>query len=65
MREKIDIDERTAQLIFDAIAWSNRDWCESLNWSDVEFDLVASSRSDFVRFCEERGIESVKVVREV
>ena len=64
MREKFDIDERTAQLIFDAIAWSNRDWCDSLGWSENEFDIVSSSRMDFVRFCRERGIENVKVVRE-
>lgn len=64
MREKFDIDERTAQLIFDAIAWCNRDWADALNWNEEEFDIVTSSRGDFVRFCRERGIGNVKVVRE-
>lgn len=63
MRETFDIDERTAQLIFDAIAWCNRDWVQCLGWGE-EFDVVTSSRVDFARFCRERGIECVKVVRE-
>ena len=63
MRETFDIDERTAQLIFDAIAWCNRDWVNACNWSEEEYDIVNSSRVDFVRFCHERGIENVKVVR--
>lgn len=54
------INEETAQLIFDAIAWCNRDWAEAIGWDENEFDVVTTSRSDFVRFCKERGIAGVE-----
>lgn len=54
------IDEKTAQLILDALAWCNADWCDALGWSKDEFDVTASARSDFVRFCDVRGIEGVE-----
>lgn len=62
MRE-FEIDERTAQLIFDAIAWCNRDWMDALEWDNDEYDILTSSRGDFKRFCAERGITSIKVSR--
>lgn len=55
------INTETAQLILDAIAWCNKDWMDSLDWeSDPEQDLM-ESRIDFVRFCRDRGIDSVEV----
>jgi len=52
------INEETAQLIFDAISWCNRDWLISLNWA--EGDQLSMDRGDFVRFCNERGIETIE-----
>ena len=54
------INEKTAQLILDAIAWSNADWYRLAGWSTDELDVVTSARDDFVRFCEARGIEGVE-----
>ena len=54
------IDEKTAQLVLDAIAWCNKDWCEGLNWSEDEVDIINFSRADFVRFCKNRGIKGVE-----
>lgn len=57
------INEETAQLILDAIAWSNKDWEDSIDWKHDH--SVESDRIDFVRFCRARGIEGVeKVVHE-
>lgn len=57
------VDEKTAQLILDAIAWCNQDWREILEWNDV--DTLEMDRADFVRFCKARGIAGVerKVIR--
>lgn len=54
------INEQTAQLILDAIAWSNQEWVNALEqeWSQNVATTVA--RDDFVRFCEARGIEGVE-----
>lgn len=54
------INEKTAQLILDAIAWSNQEWVNALEqeWSQNVATTVA--RNDFVRFCEARGIEGVE-----
>lgn len=54
------INEKTAQLILDAIAWSNQEWVNALEqeWSQNVATTVA--RDDFVRFCEARGIEGVE-----
>lgn len=54
------INEQTAQLILDALAWSNADWCNAVEWNTDEFDVVTSARNDFVRFCKARGIEGVE-----
>ena len=54
------INEKTAQLILDALAWSNADWCRLVGWNTDEFDVVTSARNDFVRFCKARGIEGVE-----
>lgn len=58
------INEETAQLILDAIAWSNKDWEECIDWEPNTIATVDNARIDFIRFCRARGIEGVeKVVR--
>ena len=54
------IDEKTAQLILDAIAWCNDDWVTNLEeeWTDSMKVVVA--RADFLLFCKDRGIEGVE-----
>lgn len=54
------INEETAQLILDAIAWSNREWMDSLNWDSNPDDEVNDARVDFIRFCCVRGIHGVE-----
>ena len=54
------IDEKTAQLILDAIAWSNQEWVNSLEQEWSQSVATAVARDDFVRFCEARGIEGVE-----
>ena len=50
------INEETAQLILDAIAFTER------QWSDASKPvIVEEAREDFVAFCEYRGIEGVEV----
>lgn len=56
------IDEKTAQLILDAIAWCNRDWIKAVNWDEDEAEQIDNARVDFVRFCKARGIEGVERV---
>ena len=59
------IDEKTAQLILDAIAWCNRDWLDALDQKHSFADDLAMARGDFKRFCDERGItEVIRVVRQ-
>ena len=59
------IKEETAQLILDALAWCNKDWYDALGWDVTDNNLVETSRGDFIRFCDKRGIEGVerKVIR--
>lgn len=54
------INEKTAQLILDALAWSNQEWANAieLDWSQDVATAVA--RNDFIGFCEARGIEGVE-----
>lgn len=52
------IKEETAQLILDAIAWSNEDWHKALD--DEKGATVDEARIDFIRFCRVRGIEGVE-----
>lgn len=54
------INEKTAQLILDAIAWSNQEWVNSLDQKWSQSVATAVARNDFVRFCEARGIEGVE-----
>lgn len=54
------INEKTAQLILDAIAWSNQEWVNSLDQKWSQSAATAVARNDFVRFCEARGIEGVE-----
>ena len=58
--KELYINEQTAQLILDALAWCNADWRDALGWSQDELDIVACARGDFVRFCEARGIKGVE-----
>lgn len=59
------IDQKTAQLILDAIAWENAEWRDlvELDYSDQQ--IIELSRTDFVRFCRDRGIEGVEVPQKV
>ena len=58
------IDEKTAQLILDALAWSNHDWLDALGRETDGADELAMARGDFKRFCDARGItEVIRVVR--
>ena len=58
------IDNQTAQLILDALAWCNKDWLEAEERELSEHEQIALARQDFVRFCHARGIDEVtKVVR--
>lgn len=59
MEEKLWIDEQTAQLILDAIAWCNRDWMDTFDWVGDD-DETTMARVDFVRFCRARGIGGVE-----
>lgn len=54
------INEKTAQLILDAIAWSNQEWVNSLELDWSQDVATAVARNDFVHFCEARGIEGVE-----
>lgn len=54
------IDEKTAQLVLDALSWCNKDWMDALGWEKSESDTADMARGDFVRFCEARGIEGVE-----
>lgn len=54
------IDEKTAQLVLDAIAWCNKDWIDAIDWDEDESEQVDRARVDFVRFCKARGIEGVE-----
>lgn len=54
------ISEETAQLILDAISWSNQDWEDSLDWAGEGCHSIDVDRADFVRFCRMRGIEGVE-----
>ena len=63
-KNELWISEETAQLILDAIAWSNKDWMDSLDWNFNQGGEVDNARIDFIRFCRARGIAGVeKVVR--
>ena len=52
------IDEKVAQMIFDAIAWTERDWGVNFGLNDDE--IVDMSRTDFARFCREYGIKTIE-----
>ena len=54
------ISEETAQLILDALAWSNKDWMDSLDWNFNQGGEVDNARTDFIRFCRARGIVGVE-----
>ena len=54
------INEETAQLILDAIAWTNEDWQDALCWQMSDEEKLNNARTDFVRFCQARGIEGVE-----
>ena len=54
------IKEETAQLILDAIAWTNRDWMDASEYDYNDSDILNLARQDFIRFCKDRGIDGVQ-----
>ena len=54
------INEETAQLILDAIAWSNDEWIKASEETWTNSQKVAVARVDFVNFCHARGIIGVE-----
>jgi len=54
------ITDQTAQLILDALAWELMD---NLDEKVCTPYIVEQARKDFVRFCDDRGIEGVEVVK--
>ena len=54
------INEETAQLILDAIAWCNKDWTDALGWEQTNEEMIGMARGDFVRFCDDRGVKGVE-----
>lgn len=60
MENELWIDERTAQLVLDAIAWANNDWADALGWERTDKDMIDLAREDFIRFCADRGISGVE-----
>ena len=56
------INAKTAQLILDAIAWDNDEWVASREEDEWPNHMkIAVAREDFMKFCEARGIDYVKV----
>ena len=51
------IDETTAQLILDALAWMDKKWMDTYGFAydTIELQTVAA-RAAFVEFCKERKI---------
>ena len=56
------ISAETAQLILDALAWSNKDWMDSLEWEFDHGGEIDNARIDFIRFCRARGIDEIEKV---
>ena len=56
----MEINVETAQLILDAIAWTNEKWNDDFIPYSKEY-MLNLSRQHFVEFCEDRGIESVVI----
>ena len=54
------IDEKTAQLVLDALSWCNKDWMDALGWDFGTDNAIETARQDFVRFCEARSIKGVE-----
>lgn len=54
------IKEETAQLILDAIAWTDRDWMDQHDYNYTDTDIIELAREDFIRFCKDRGIDGVQ-----
>ena len=55
------INEQTAQLILDAITWTNDDWViagDEEEWNEETKIMVA--HENFIRFCADRGIEGIE-----
>ena len=57
----MEIDAKTAQLILDAIAFTNKDWFDVMEWDYSAEEMVTDARADFIRFCDARGIKTVNV----
>lgn len=57
----MEIDAKTAQLILDAIAFMNKNWFNAMEWDYSAEEMTVDARTDFIRFCEARGIKTVTV----
>jgi len=60
MKNELWIDEKTAQLVLDAIGWCNKDWVEAIGMDMTDDQIIEQTRQDFVRFCDARGISGVE-----
>jgi hypothetical protein len=59
----MEITEREAQLILDALAWELQTWTPNGFQGTIDPEVVKIAREDFVQFCKDRGIESVVRVK--
>lgn len=59
----MEITEREAQLILDALAWELQTWTSNGFHGTIDPEVIRESKEDFVQFCKDRGIESVVGVK--
>ena len=56
----MEITEREAQLILNALAWENYTWSHDEDFNGyVSKEIIAQARKDFVDFCRQTGIVAV------
>jgi hypothetical protein len=61
MKDKVLINEATAQLILDVLTWDHQTWMCGYNFvGEVSPEVIASAKHDFVQFCQFYGIDGVK-----
>ena len=62
--KEITINQETAQLILDALAWMDKKWMDTceLEYDRIELQTV-TARAAFTEFCRDRGIKYVEVER--
>lgn len=55
------INQATAQLILDVLAWDHQTWMHGYNFKgEVDPEIIASAKCDFVKFCKFYGIAGVQ-----